>query len=183
MIVNETHGDNISVDDFGDVLSTRGYGPLLVGPAIITILPTGAIPGVPDICALLIIFISVQILIGRARPWIPKKLNNFSMKREKYIRVVNQAKPYTKIIDRYLYPRLKFLTREELQPIIALVSILLSLAIMVLSFIPFMAAIPAAGILLLGLGLSSRDGLLLLLSFAVFFISASIIPFAWSILT
>lgn len=182
MIHDETDGKQISVDDIVQVLSSRGYGPLLIGPAIITILPTGAIPGVPDICALLVIFVSVQILMGRAHPWIPLKLKEFSMDRKKFTGVLEKVKPYSKVIDGYLYPRLTFLTRNEVQPLIAIVSILLSLAIMILGFIPFMAVVPATGILLLGVGLSSRDGLFLLLSFAILTVSVLIIPYAWSLL-
>lgn len=179
-IKEDTEGDKISVGDIVEALNSRGYGPLLIAPALITILPTGAIPGVPDISALLIILISVQILIGRSCPWIPSRLKDLSISRDKFLNTLDKAKVYTKAIDRYIQPRLTFLTRKEVQPVIAIICILLSIAIMILGFIPFMAALPATGILLLGLGLSGKDGLLLILSLALLIASFIAIPYLWS---
>jgi len=180
---DETTGEEVSVVDVVEALNSRGYGPLLIGPALITILPTGAIPGVPAVCALLIIFISAQILIKKSHPWLPKKLRDFNFKREKLLSALNKAKPYTQKVDKLIYPRIRFLTGDAAKPVIAISSILLSLAIIVLGFIPFLAALPAAGILLLGLGLSGRDGLFVILAFLICLISLSIVPVFWATIT
>ena len=166
-IRDDTDGDSISAQQLVEALNSRGYGPLLIGPALITILPTGAIPGMPDVCALIVILVSVQILFGRRHPWIPKRLARFSFSRDKFLRSLEKAKPYTQKVDKVIYPRLKYLTEPRFEPVVALVSILLSVAIMIMGFIPFLAALPASGILFLGLGLVGRDGLMLVLSFLI----------------
>jgi hypothetical protein len=180
-IRGDTGGDTIDVEELIGALDSRGYGPLLMGPALISLLPTGALPGVPAICAVLIILVSVQILIGRSQPWVPKRFQNMSFSRDKFLKALDKAEPYTKKIDTFIYPRFKFLIREELKPVIAFISILLSIAIMILGFIPFLAMLPASGILLLGMGLSGRDGLLLSIAFAICVISLGSLPYAWSI--
>ena len=52
-VLNKIHksedGDKIKVEQILDTFKHRGYGPLLLVPALISILPTGAIPGVPAI--------------------------------------------------------------------------------------------------------------------------------------
>lgn len=179
-IKDDTSGEKISVGDLVEALNSRGYGPLLIGPALIAILPTGAIPGVPAICALLIIFVSIQILIGRSRPWLPKKLKNFSFQREKFMDALDKAKPYTQKIDRLIHPRLTFLIKDEIKPVIAVICILLSLAIMIIGFVPFLAALPATAIVLLGLGLSGHDGLLMVLALIVAAASLLVFPSAWA---
>tara|TARA_B100001989_G_scaffold251684_1_gene231497 strand:- start:1172 stop:1762 length:591 start_codon:yes stop_codon:yes gene_type:complete len=180
VIKDDTKGQKIDVAELVEVLNSRGFGPLLVGPAIIIILPTGAIPGMPSICALLIIFVSAQILMGRSQPWIPKSLKSFSFSREKFLEALSIAKPYAQKIDKLIYPRFKFLIQDSLKPIIAIISILLSIAIMILGFIPFAAALPASGILLLGLGLTARDGLLFAISFIICIGSLALLPYGYS---
>ena len=181
-IRDDTSGDEISVGDLVSALNSRGYGPLLIGPAIITILPTGGIPGVPSICALIIIFVSVQLLFGRENPWLPSKLKNFTFKRQKFIDALEKTKPYTRKIDKLIYPRFKFLIQDQFRPFIAVLSILLSIAIMILGFIPFLAALPASGILFLGLGLTAKDGLLFSLSFVICLISLFALPYGLTLI-
>ncbi|WP_155859904.1 exopolysaccharide biosynthesis protein [Kordiimonas gwangyangensis] len=166
-----TEGDEISVNALIEALNSRGFGPLLIGPALITILPTGAIPGMPDVCALIVILMSLQILFRRKHPWIPKRLAEFSFSRDKFLSALEKAKPYTRRVDKVIYPRLKYFAREEFEPVIAVMAILLSVCIMIMGFIPFLAALPASGILFLGLGLVGRDGLMLVFAFFIFLAS------------
>lgn len=157
-------GESISVKELMTALNSRGYGPLLIGPALITVLPTGAIPGVPAISALLIIFVSIQILFKKQQPWIPKRFKNTTFSRKKFVSGLEKVKPYTKKVDSFFYPRLQFLVRHEIQPFIALLCIFMSVCIIILGWIPFLAMLPASGILLLGLGLSAKDGLMVSIS-------------------
>lgn len=154
-------GEHINIGDLIDALNSRGYGPLLIAPALITLLPTGAIPGVPAVCAALIGLISIQILMGSKQPWLPQKLKDFSFSRGRFMKTVNKVKPLTRKIDRLFHPRLEFLVRHEIQPVIAILCLLLAVSIIILGWIPFLAMIPASAILLMGLGLSTHDGLLI----------------------
>ena len=122
-------GESISVKELMTALNSRGYGPLLIGPALITVLPTGAIPGIPAISALLIIFVSIQILFKKQQPWIPKRFKSASFSRKKFISGLEKVKPYTKKVDSLFYPRLQFLVRHEIQPFIALLCIFMSVCI------------------------------------------------------
>tara|TARA_R100001143_G_C3324093_1_gene116228 strand:+ start:368 stop:961 length:594 start_codon:yes stop_codon:yes gene_type:complete len=173
-------GEQINVEELMGALNSRGYGPLLIGPALITVLPTGAIPGVPAISALLIIFVSVQILFKKKQPWIPTRFKDASFSRKKFVNGLEKVKPYTKKIDSLFYPRMQFLVRHEIQPLIALLCILMSICIIILGWIPFLAMLPASGILLLGLGLSAKDGLMVSISIAIMLGSLYALFTMWS---
>lgn len=54
IVKNDVKGRDIAFGDVAQSLNHRGFGPLLLAPALITILPTGAIPGVPAISGLFI---------------------------------------------------------------------------------------------------------------------------------
>lgn len=163
-----TEGSRIHVGALIEILNSRGFGPLLIGPALITILPTGAIPGMPDVCSLIIILMSLQILFRRQHPWIPKRLAAFSFSREKFLHAIEKAKPYTERVDKVIYPRLGYFVRRGFEPVIALMAIALSGCILIMGFVPFLAALPASGILFLGLGLVGRDGLMIVIAFVIF---------------
>jgi len=173
-------GEHINVEELMAALNSRGYGPLLIGPALITVLPTGAIPGVPAISALLIIFVSVQILFKKKQPWIPKRFKQASFSRKKFVSGLEKVKPYTQKIDSLFYPRMQFLVRHEIQPLIALLCILMSICIIILGWIPFLAMLPASGILLLGLGLSAKDGLMVSISITIMLGSLYALFTMWS---
>jgi len=64
----------LSVGQVVEALEYRGFGPLLLFSALITVLPTGAIPGVPTVSAILIMFIAGQLVVGRSHPWLRKSL-------------------------------------------------------------------------------------------------------------
>ena len=181
-IEENTEGDKIDVGTLVSSLNARGFGPLLIGPSLIVILPTGAIPGMPSICALMLIFVSVQIMVGRKNPWLPSRLKDISFSRETFINVISKSKPYTKKIDKFIYPRLEILTSDKLIPLIALLSIVLSVAVSILGFIPFLAALPALGILMLGVGLTAHDGVWFVGAFVVMIASLALFPWAYDVI-
>lgn len=158
----EESSDNskISLNEIVDALAKRGFGPLLIGPALITILPTGAIPLVPGLCATIIFLIAGQILIGKKHPWFPKKLLNISFNRSTFEKGHKKIRPYAEHIDAFFHPRLEFLTRQTAQRVIAFLCLILSVIIIIFGAIPLLPAVPASAILFFGLGLTVHDGLL-----------------------
>lgn len=174
ILQTETSGETVIFNDLVEALNRRGFGPLLIAPSALTILPTGAIPGIPALCGIFIILMAGQILIGRHHPWLPKRIKNFSFRRDKMVSAIQKAKPYTSKVDTFLRPRLKFLTQDTATPLVALICVILSLGIVVIGFIPMLPAAISLPILFFGLGISAKDGLMTLLG--LFF--TLIAPFA-----
>lgn len=176
-IQDKSKGDNITIEELVEALNARGFGALLIGPSLIAVMPTGAIPGIPSVCAILIILIAVQMVIGRHYPWVPERLKNISFDRNKYMKAVDKAKPYTEWIDGFFHERLKFLTQESAQRVVALLCIFLALAMMPLELVPFAASLPAVTILLFGLSLSVHDGLLASIGFGLMAATLCTVPY------
>lgn len=152
--------DCIRIDDIVHALSKRGFGALILGPAILIVLPTGAIPGVPAICGLLIILLAGQMVLGRKKPWLPQRLTRFGIERRHYDKAMEKVRPFTKWIDGFFRQRFEFLTHPVAQRVIALVCVLLSFVIVLAGFVPFLAAVFAAPMVFFGLSLIAHDGLL-----------------------
>lgn len=152
--------DRIRLEDLVNALSRRGFGALILGPAVLIVLPTGAIPGVPAVCGLLIALLAAQMALGRKRPWLPQRLTRLGIDRHRYDAALTRARPITRWIDRFFRKRLVFLTHPIAQRLIAAICVVLSFGVIVLGFVPFLAAVLAAPIVLFGLSLIAKDGLL-----------------------
>lgn len=176
-IADKTSGEKINLIDIVEALKYRGFGALMMAPALIVVLPTGAIPGMPLLCGILIILIASQLLVGKNFPWLPQQLKSISFKRSKYKTAIDKAKPYTEWIDSFFHPRLKMLTGEIAKRTIAFLCIGLAIMLIAFGFVPFAAALPATAILLFGLALSVHDGLLTLVGLIIMAISISVIPY------
>lgn len=159
-------GDTLSVGDILDSVKGRGFGPLLLLPALITLLPTGGIPGVPIVTATLIVLIAGQLLFGADKPWIPKRLACVKVSRQRFNKLLEKSRPVTQRIDKAIKPRCTFITGSAGNRIVAFMAIFLALAFIPLGTIPFAVAIPSGILMLLSLGLVARDGLLIMLGLA-----------------
>lgn len=157
--------DNIAIRDIVRSFRSRGFGALLVIPSLITILPTGAIPMVPAVCGLIIAFSSVQIIFGRRSPWLPKKLNDITIPKERLVNGINLVLPATQVIDRYVYRRFSLLINPVSEKLTACICLIFSLIMISIGFIPMLPATVALPIFIFGLGLIVRDGLIISLGF------------------
>lgn len=150
--------DKVSIGDIMDTLKSRGFGPLIFAPALIAIMPTGGIPGVPTVCGVIIILISIQMLFGKERPWLPQFVNNVSFDEEKLHKGVNIASKATKWIDKIVKPRLEQLTSDAAKKAAAALCIFAALAMIPLELVPFAVMIPAASVILFAISLITEDG-------------------------
>lgn len=167
---------NTQIQDILKALRGRGFGPLLLAPALLIILPTGAIPGVPALCGAFIFLISIQIFMGLQHPWLPEKMRVYTLDRNRIRRGIQKIRPYAVKIDKHMHGRLRFLTDNRIAVrIVAMTSMGLALFIIVIGFIPFVPALLALPIVFFALGLSMRDGLILAAGYAALSAAALIL--------
>ncbi len=156
-------GKTIHLQDIVDTFRSRGFGPLVTLPALLALLPTGGVPGVPTLCAIFIALIAVQQLFGRQSPWLPRKLRKRGISHDKLHRTVKRVRPWTQRIDKLLAQRLEIFLQPTARRLIAVLVIVLALGMIPLELLPFAAAMPALAITVIGLGMTADDGLLLLI--------------------
>ena len=72
---------------------------------------------------------------------------------------------YIQMVDKILQPRLTILVSSPVNRIVALICMIMALTMFPLALLPFAVAIPGISIALLALGLTARDGLVVLLGF------------------
>ncbi|GGW89280.1 ABC transporter permease [Alteromonas halophila] len=157
-------GEELTEDDlrFGDLVrrfENRGFGPLLLVPALITLLPTGAIPGVASMCAVTLFILCIQVALGRHSPWIPKRLQNQSIPKEKLLTGVGHAQPYIYRMEKLFRPRGIFLSVSPGKNLVAVYCGVAALCMIPLEFVPFAVTLPSLALAITAIGMANHDGL------------------------
>lgn len=155
----------------GVVLSAVGrrtYGPLLLIVGLFSISPVALIPGVTWACAALMLLLGAQMALGLKTPWLPRALLNLRVPRKMLGGFLNKTRPHAERLEEHLLQeRLLFLTAP---PAVMLVGLFVAAAALVtfpLSFIPFTPLAPSLAVILVGLGMTARDGVWVMLGMVV----------------
>lgn len=165
-LAEETEGDTVTVRDLLEIVGPRAFGPVIVILGFIAVSPLTIIPGATWVTALITLIFTSQIVAGFNRPWIPDRLLKFKLKRSYLISGVEGIRRWAEVFDRMLEPRLLFLTRKPFIQLIALMCVGASLVTFPLGFVPLAPILPGLTILIFGLGLMARDGVVILLASA-----------------
>jgi len=150
-----------------DSIGVRGFGPLMVVLSALLLLPVGMVPGVPAVVAILLMVIGLNILVLRRHLTVPQRLARINVSARILQSSVNRARPVVRWLRPVLIRRLTGLIESPLALLMISVILLATGAvILVVGFIPGLPFMMSLHILLLGLGLTARDGLVGLLGFA-----------------
>ncbi|SMX34160.1 exopolysaccharide biosynthesis protein [Actibacterium lipolyticum] len=155
--------DSLSLGDLLTALGARGFGPLLVTLATFLILPIGMVPGMPGIVAGFFIVIGAHMLMRRTHLWLPSRLQRINISGKLIRGSVDKARPVAKRLRPLLAPRLVGIVESPL--IIRLIGLIVlgtGTVVLIIGFIPGFPFVMSFHILLLGLGLTGRDGLITL---------------------
>jgi len=161
---DRTSGDKVTVGTMLDAVGRRSYGPLLLLLGFISISPLTIIPGANWLVALIILLIAIQIMFGKAYPWVPRRILDFAFPRSALLKGIDHIEPYVSQVDRFLKPRLTFLTEPPFVSLVALICIAAALVSFPLGLVPFGPVLPGLTVLLFGLALTARDGFVLVLA-------------------
>jgi hypothetical protein len=159
-LLQATEGqDKVSVNDVLEAFGRRAFGPLILVPALLLTLPTGAVPGVPLALGALIGLISVQLLIGRKRPNVPGVFAKLKFPRAALETGRDKSRKAVAALDKLIERRLDFLLRPPWLQLAALACIGLCVLLIPVEVIPFATAIPGAALIVMGLAITVHDGL------------------------
>lgn len=171
--------DKVAISDLLDSLSSRSHGPMLLFPGIIAISPIGMIPGMSIVTGTLIILIATQMMFFSRRPWIPSRIAGFEFSCESLKNGVDKTNPWVKWFEKIVKARFEFLASGIMIYPIAIACVLLALSFYPLAFVPFGVLAPGFAVTMFALGLTARDGLLVILGFLLTAFAGYIIWTAW----
>lgn len=164
-VVNNHQSDRISFGDLKNALHERGFGLLMVIFSMPISLPLPIPPGLTSLPAIPLLIFSIQMLMGLDSPWLPKWISNKTLKRTTLASIVETASPYLMKIEKLLKPRLSFASSRAGEKLIGLFAAVFSVSIMIP--VPLTHMVPALGILVMSLGLLSKDGITIIIGMII----------------
>lgn len=161
--INNFQGDTITLADLLNALGHRAFGVAILVFALANLLIAN-IPGISTVLGLPLIWISVQMVLGHRRPWLPKKLAERSFQRETFARMIKRACSVLRRVETLIKPRLLGLSSQQAEPYIGIIACAMSVVLALP--IVFGNWLPAWGLAFMALGMIERDGLFIVIGWA-----------------
>ncbi|MEL6551431.1 MAG: exopolysaccharide biosynthesis protein [Pseudomonadota bacterium] len=158
-LASETGGETVTLGWILDQLHERAFGLFLLVLALPCCIPF--LYGIPQIVALPLMFISLQLLVGRNAPWLPRRLGDRAVTAEALTALSERAGPWLKRLEMLSRPRLAALTRAPVERVVGAALVLFSASILVP--LPATNTVPGLAVVIVAAGLLQRDGLLVIL--------------------
>jgi len=157
-VAKQARGERLTVGELLDGLKDRAFGIVL----LILALPC-AVPflyGIPQAVSLPLLFVSVQILIGRHKLWLPQALKRRGFSVEAFRAMIERAAPYLRWLEVLSRPRLSGLTRGRIERVLGFFLFVFSVSIALP--LPLTNTVPGIAVGIMAFGFIERDGLFML---------------------
>lgn len=158
-LVARAEGDQVSLGWILEQLHERAFGLFLLILALPCCIPF--LYGVPQIVALPLMFVSVQVAVGRRVPWLPGNLAARRFATDSLRRLSDRAGPWLRRIEAISKPRLGALTRAPFDHLVGVALVLFSASILVP--LPATNTVPGFAVVVVAMGLLQRDGILVVI--------------------
>lgn len=183
--------ERISLGEVADALRDRGFGLLFVVLALPNAIPGPAIPGLSILTGLPLLFVALELALGKKEPELPRWIRRRSMTRAGFGRLVERMRPTLDRLERVIRPRYRDLTRPKAERLLGLFTALVALSLVF--SLPTGNLLLGIGATALGLGLMERDGIAIVVGVVVgtlgiawnvllFWLGAEAFDWAWALL-
>ncbi|MFN3387947.1 MAG: exopolysaccharide biosynthesis protein [Allosphingosinicella sp.] len=161
------HGDSVPIGEVVETLGRKSFASLMLIFSLISTSPASGIPGLTATVALLVFILVVQMLVGRDCVWLPDFVTRRRMSTKKLCKGIGWLRRPVHFVERFLRPRLTFLLHRPWIYLPLVLVLLLTMAMPLLEVIPTSGSLASAVIAFFAAGLLTRDGALVLVSFAL----------------
>ena len=163
VLKEEKEPETITYRDLVVRLGDQAFGLIIILFALPSALPLSIIPGFSFIFGLPIMIVACHLIIGKQELWLPQYLAKKEINSTRLRHIIEKAVPYLIKIEHLLKPRGVFLASKGMERLHGL--LLLMLSILLALPIPLSNFFVAALIILLGLGLAEKDGVMIILAY------------------
>ncbi len=150
--------DQVTIGALVDGLKDRAFGMLMLVLALPCCLPF--LYGVPQVVSVPMLFVAVQIAIGRHTLWVPESLRKRSFSRAAFQDMAERAKKYIGWAEGLSQPRLSWLTRGVPERLFGVLMVIFCLSIAVP--LPMTNTFPGIAVAIMSVGFIERDGLMVI---------------------
>ena len=155
----------ICLEDIVEVVGTRWFGPLLMVPGLVMVVPgVGDIPGMSALMGVVVLILSVQAIFDRSRVWLPRWLATRNVNEAKVKRAIKWLRRPAAFVDRHTRRRMTWAVKHASIYVIAATCIVIGAMTPLLELIPGSAILAGAALTHFGLAILAHDGLIALVA-------------------
>lgn len=162
-LVDRVEGDSATIGWLLEELRLRAFGYAMLVFSLPSCLPMP--PGIPTICGLVLAIVGIQMIIGTRGLWLPSFLARRTIGKERLRAMVAWGTPWIERLERFATPRLAIFTgaigHRLVGGLVLVLAIIMTLPIPLLGNMP-----PAIAILIIAIGFTEGDGLIVSIGLA-----------------
>ena len=170
-MIEEIHQATDPVETrLGDLLEALGRNsviPVLMLPALAVVSPLSGVPGFSSIAGITIALLSLQLLVGRRRPWLPDWILCRRVPTAWVQRATTSLERPARWFDQHTRRRLTFLASSPFDRVIYAACAICGLSMPFMEFLPFTSSLMALAVVMMSLTLLVRDGLFAVAGYGV----------------
>ncbi len=151
-----TDGEQVSIGQMMDAFGERAFGLLMILFCLPNLIPT---PGLGSLFGIPLLFITLQMALGRPKPWLPRSIEAKSIQRTTLVRMVNAVEPRLRKVEAILKPRWTLLFSPAMDRAIGVFAALCAVSIIIP--LPGTNFPPAIAVILISLAVTEEDGVYL----------------------
>ena len=163
VIADQAPAEGMTLHDFSQALGERAFGLMLFALSLPVCIPL--LYGIPQIVALPMMAIALQMAMGRPEPWMPKRFGARVMGKQGLEHMAAGAAKYFGWIERIARPRILLLSGRTAERLVGAIFVVFIASILIP--LPATNTLPGIGIAIASIGLITRDGLLVLAGLAI----------------
>lgn len=169
LIEKESEHKGLTFGELVELLGEMGHGILILLLCLLFLQPI-PLPGISTPIGMIII-VSATLQFLNLKPWIPRGLRNREIPQKALHKIAVVARKIWSRIEKFLIPRLLFLTRTRIFRFINLLLLILSACLLALPLpIPFTNTLPSIVILSIAFAQLEDDGYLVLFAYFMTFV-------------
>jgi hypothetical protein len=152
------------VDKMVQRAGASGLLPIMTLLGLLLVSPLSGIPLFSTSMGLMIALCAIQTAMGRDRLWLPDFLTRRKVKPGRVVTAMDRVHRMAEWLEARATSRLTWLSQPPSRFVFLCVTALYGLLMPLMEFIPFTSSFLGAAVMLTGLGLMLRDGILLIVS-------------------
>ncbi len=157
-VADQSAGEHVSIGQMMDAFGERAFGLLMILFCLPNLIPT---PGLGSLFGIPLLFITLQMALGRPKPWLPRSIEAKSIQRTTLVKMVNAVEPRLRKVEAILKPRWTFLFSRTMDRVIGVFAALCAISIIIP--LPGTNFPPAIAVILISLAVTEEDGVYLAL--------------------
>ena len=161
-IADGLKAESISIRELLAAFGERAFG---LGIIVFALPNTTPIPVIGALFGIPLMFLAVQMCMGRLHPWLPKAVMDRSIEKSRFIGMVDFVEPKLRKAESILKPRLTFLFSPAADRLVGLFVMLCTVSILIP--LPGSNFPPAIGVIIVALAVIAEDGVALIVGILV----------------